>query len=95
MLVIWGGWFASVLFAIALVRPLMITKSDWFGLLLFLYLIPSAGAIFYLWAKVHRWFGLYCRNCGAAFVHIDGSDVVTDGGRLCSRCGSAIIDLEA
>ena len=87
---------ASIFGVIGLVRPLMVAKSDWYGLLVVAYLIPCFAIYGWAWIMIYRWFGLSCPNCGATFVHIDassGDEKNNDG--MCSRCRQPLIDLEA
>ena len=94
-------WVASVFAMIVLVRPLMVTRSDWYVLLIVLYLIPSVGLMNYVMVRMQRWMGLFCPYCGTAFIHSELKDKEKDSAaaaenlRRCSRCQSIMIDLEA
>jgi hypothetical protein len=100
-LLILATWAASIFAVIILVRPLMVTRSDWYGLLIVLYLIPSIGLMGYGMIRVHRWAGLCCPYCGATFVHLELKDphrdapAAAEDDRRCGRCQPVIIDLEA
>lgn len=99
-LLILAAWVASVFAVIVLVRPLMVTRSDWYGLLIILYVILSAGLMGYGIVCVHRWVGLRCPYCGATFIHSELKDprkdpaAAAEDSRRCGRCHAVIIDLE-
>jgi hypothetical protein len=99
-LLLLAAWVASIFVIIALVRPLMVTRSAWYGVLILLYLFASFAVFGYLWVRVFRWAGLRCPHCGSTFMYIDlkdssrDADVRAEEQRRCSRCQSIIIDLE-
>ena len=101
LLLILAAWVASLFAVIGLVRPLMVSASPWYGLLLVLYVFASFGVVGYAWVRVHRWFGLRCPHCGAAFIHIGLKDQTKDpasaaeDARRCGSCHAVIIDLDA
>jgi hypothetical protein len=101
MLLILAAWVASQFVVIGWVRPLMVTRSDWYGLLLILYLVVSAAVMSYAFIRVYRWIGLRCPHCGATFIHIGlkepGKDPArsAEDDRRCGRCHAVIIDLDA
>jgi hypothetical protein len=100
-LVVLAAWVASIFAVIILVRPLMVSRSDWYGLLIILYLVPSIGLMGYGMARVQRWAGLRCPYCGATFIHSELKDPKRDPttakerDRRCGRCQAVIIELEA
>ncbi len=101
MLLLLAVWVASIFVVIAFVRPLMVARSDWYGVLLIVYVFASFAVLGYLWIRVHRWAGLRCPNCRTTFIYIDLKDpgkdtaVQAEEQRRCSRCQSIIINLEA
>ena len=94
-------WVASIFAMILLVRPLMVSRSDWYGLLMILYLFPSIGLMGYGMTLVQRWAGLRCPYCGSTFIHSESKNSKRDPAtaaeydRRCSRCQAVMIDLEA
>jgi hypothetical protein len=96
-----AAWVASIFAVIVLVRPLMVARSDWYGLLIILYLIPSIAVMGYGMARVQKRAGLRCPYCGATFIHSDWRNPKRDAAtaaehdRRCGRCQAVIIDLEA
>jgi hypothetical protein len=99
VLLIFAAWIASQFAAIMIVRPLMVAKSDWYGLLLVLYLLVSIVIFHYGIDRVHRWVGLRCPYCESTFRHNfikrrkwDPSTTAEDD-RRCGRCQAVIIDL--
>lgn len=100
-LLILGLWIVSQWIVIVLVRPLMVAYSNWYGLLIVLYLIPSIALMHYGLVRVQRWVGLRCPYCGATFIYTDLKRPETDPvaakehKRRCGRCHAVIIDLEA
>jgi hypothetical protein len=53
---------------------MMVTESDWYGLLIVLYLISSLGLTFYGTSRVQRWMGLCCPYCDDTFIHSELKD---------------------
>jgi hypothetical protein len=92
---------ASQFGAIALIRPLMVKRSDWYGLLLILYVFLSFGLMGYGILRVHRWFGLQCPYCGTTFIWVDlkgrNKDPVVHAQeqQQCSSCRAVMIDIDA
>jgi hypothetical protein len=101
VLMILAAWVASQFAVIVFVRPLMVTRSDWYALLIFLYLIPSIGLMHYGIVRVQRWMGLRCPYCGATFIHSELKNprkdpaTAAEDSRRCGRCQATMIDLEA
>jgi uncharacterized membrane protein len=101
MLLSLAAWVASIFAVIALVRPLMVTRSDWYGVLILIYVFASMAMVGYLWFRLQRRAGLRCPQCGTTFIWIDVKDPSKDAAahaeeqRRCSRCQSIMIDLEA
>lgn len=81
--------FDVIFLMIVLVRPLMVTRSEWYGLLILLYTFASSILFGYGVLRVLRWFGLRCPCCGTTFVYAEFKG--TTGEERCSRC-QAIID---
>jgi hypothetical protein len=100
-LLVLATWVASIFAVIVLVRPLMVSRSDWYGLLIVLYMIPSIGLMGYGMACVQRWAGLRCPYCGATFLHRELKNskrdpaTAAEDDRRCGRCQAVIIDREA
>jgi hypothetical protein len=101
MLLISAACFASIIAVSAWVRPLVVAKSGWYGLLAVLHVGVAFGVNFWGWARVLHWFGLRCPYCGATFVFPGLKDPNKDPAsaaedeRRCGSCQSVIIDLEA
>jgi hypothetical protein len=99
MLLLLAAWIATQFLVIALVRPLMVTRSNWYGLLIILYELASLVLMLIGLFRIQRWVGLRCPHCGATFLHstlkregIDPAEAA-ERDRRCSRCQSIIIDL--
>jgi hypothetical protein len=100
MLLLGAGWLAGVFAVIALVQPLMVGVSDWWGVLIVAYLFLSTGVCGYLSVRIHRWMKLCCPFCGAAFVYLDlphptkSAEVVAEEERHCGFCHAVMIDMD-
>ena len=100
-LLVLATWVASIFAVIVLVRPLMVTRSDGYGLLIILYLIPSIALMGYGLARVQKWAGLCCPYCGRTFIHSELKNskqdpaIAAERNRRCGRCQAVIIDPEA
>jgi hypothetical protein len=101
VLLLLGGYAASVLGFICLVRPLVVTRSDWYLLVFvpmpFVLFAPVAYAIH----RLSRKLGLHCPYCGTTFVYsemkapgVDPADFAEER-RRCGRCHAVAIDLSA
>jgi hypothetical protein len=99
LLLLFAVCVGSIFLAIAYVRPLMVTHSDWYGLLL----IPVpfiAFGLFYAWAWLARRMGIRCPFCGSSFVYLEVSPSNVNAEtwramqRRCSHCQRVLIDFD-
>jgi hypothetical protein len=101
MLLILAAWVVGLFAVIIWVRPLMVTRTDWYGVLILLYFFPSIAAFHYAMLRVQRRSGLRCPYCGTTFVHLDiknyrnQSTRPVEDLRRCGRCQAVIIDMES
>jgi len=101
ILLLFVFWITSLFAVIALVRPLMVSRSAWYGLLILLYFFVSLGVYGYGTIRVLRWFGLRCPHCGATFLYGGVSrpfmspEEFVERERRCGWCHAIPIDLDS
>jgi hypothetical protein len=96
-------WVVSIIGLLMLADPII--KHHWsLKLIAFLVIFIASTTIFFVtWAKVLRYWGLYCPHCNTTFMyaktpvnrhHADPKEQY-EKDRRCSKCQAVIFDLDA
>ena len=91
-------WVGTIFGAIALIRPLMVERSEYYGLLILAWMLLSVVPLWLAMCLIYHALGLVCPYCDTAFVKDDyqtPDEAAAENLRRCMKCHAQIIDLNA